>query len=259
MSLGNYWAVEQSALDEIRQYHEALAAARGLEMPPMMYHLLNHSVGFISVQGPLYARRTALLQLTGGAVYDEVADIFAHYVRDKETVKEIIMHFNSPGGEVAGCQELAQLIYKTRLLKPVTALVEGQCCSGAYWLAAAAGKVLLSSRTAKVGGIGVLRYRQPEKEAVATGELKAAENRPPSPERTKYIKDSMVAIEMEFLNDLSRFREQLSGEERIKEILTGRTFMGEDAISAGLADGYFSQFAWRLMKQVEETTAEENQ
>jgi signal peptide peptidase SppA len=75
-------------------------------------------------------------------------------VADAE-VRAILLHVDSPGGEVAGCFDLADHIYALRAVKPVAAIVDECACSAAYALACAAEKIL-APRSAVIGSIGVI-------------------------------------------------------------------------------------------------------
>lgn len=67
-------------------------------------------------------------------------------------VKLIVFDHDTPGGEAAGCDELAREI--NELEKPTMALVNSLSCSGGYWLAAPCNRVVCAP-SASVGSIGV--------------------------------------------------------------------------------------------------------
>jgi capsid assembly protease len=70
----------------------------------------------------------------------------------------IALHIDSPGGEVAGCFDLADKIYALREIKPVWAILDECAYSAAYALASAASKVYVP-RTGGVGSVGVIALR----------------------------------------------------------------------------------------------------
>lgn len=59
-------------------------------------------------------------------------------------VKQIVYDVNSSGGLAAGCAELAQEIFDARDQKPSMAVVDSHAYSAAYFLASAAGKVVVT-------------------------------------------------------------------------------------------------------------------
>lgn len=68
-------------------------------------------------------------------------------------VKSIVFDVNSPGGMVAGCQELSADI--TKASKPTLAVVDANSFSAAYWLTSAADKIALTP-SGQVGSIGAV-------------------------------------------------------------------------------------------------------
>jgi signal peptide peptidase SppA len=72
-----------------------------------------------------------------------------------DSVRHIIFDVNSPGGQAAGCFELAGDIRAAREIKPITAVVDGGSYSAAYALASQATRIIMSP-SAGVGSIGVV-------------------------------------------------------------------------------------------------------
>ena len=111
----------------------------------------------------------AILPIQGFMMKGEVPDWFADYgfvatstdatlaalehaLADPD-VTSILFDIDSPGGEVAGVQELADAVFAARSQKPIAARVEDLCCSAAYWVAAQTGHISANA-TASVGSIG---------------------------------------------------------------------------------------------------------
>jgi hypothetical protein len=67
----------------------------------------------------------------------------------------VILEIDSPGGQIAGISEFAAQIRAANAIKPVTAYISDTGASAAYWLAAAAGKIVAAD-TARLGSIGVV-------------------------------------------------------------------------------------------------------
>lgn len=74
---------------------------------------------------------------------------------DDANVKGIALLSNTPGGQVAGCQECGDRIYARRGEKPIRAFAHEAAYSAGYWLASAADSITVS-RTGGVGSIGVV-------------------------------------------------------------------------------------------------------
>jgi signal peptide peptidase SppA len=74
---------------------------------------------------------------------------------EDEDVKLIVFDVDSPGGEAAGCFELAEEIRASREIKPSLAVVDSLSASAGYALASAATR-MVATPSSKVGSIGVV-------------------------------------------------------------------------------------------------------
>lgn len=86
--------------------------------------------------------------------YDSIRSTFDAAMADAE-VRAIVLHIDSPGGEVAGCFDLADAIYAARGKKPIWAILNESAYSAAYALACCANKITVP-RTGGTGSIGVV-------------------------------------------------------------------------------------------------------
>lgn len=71
------------------------------------------------------------------------------------SVTELVLYINSQGGTVNGTVELADQIAKCKKRMSVTAYTDQICCSGGYFLASQASKIICAP-TATIGSIGVM-------------------------------------------------------------------------------------------------------
>jgi len=71
-----------------------------------------------------------------------------------DTVGQILIDIDSPGGSVYGVGELAGEIYQARSSKPVVAIANSLAASAAYWIGAAASELYVTPG-GEVGSIGV--------------------------------------------------------------------------------------------------------
>lgn len=155
---GGPWAMSRDylagLLEAVRSpQFEALVAREGKAMRGSK--LTNHNGrAVIDVRGPLFRYDSFWTWLLGGTSVKETA-LNLHAALDDPGVHSIVLSVNSPGGQVDGINELADMIRKANATKPVTAYVGGQAASAAYWLAASAGKIV-ADETALLGSIGVL-------------------------------------------------------------------------------------------------------
>ena len=71
---------------------------------------------------------------------------------DDESVKNIVLEINSPGGDVNGLFECCNYIKSCD--KPITAHVTGMCCSAAFAIAACCSEIY-ATETSEIGSVGV--------------------------------------------------------------------------------------------------------
>ena len=86
-------------------------------------------------------------------------------------VQAIALIVDSPGGEVAGCFELADKIHDARGQKPIRAFAADHAYSAAYALASAA-KDIVVSRSGGTGSVGVVTAHVDYSEALANDGIK---------------------------------------------------------------------------------------
>lgn len=200
---------------------------------------VQNGVAVINIESPVYRKSSWWL---GGITHKEIkAEI--QKALDNEEVKAIFYNFFSPGGSVAGTQELAAFIKEASSKKPSCAFVDGMCCSAAYWLASATGKIY-AAESAELGSIGVvLMHRDYSKvyekwgvqyTYITAGSKKSvgASEIPLSEEDKEYLQNQVNGIYDVFLENIS----QNMGLDLNKktEWADGRVFLGKDAVNLGL-------------------------
>lgn len=88
-----------------------------------------------------------------------------------DTVGQILIDIDSPGGSVYGVQELAAEIMSARATKPVTAIANSLAASAAYWIGCAATEFYVTPG-GEVGSIGVWQAHQDYSAAMAEAGVK---------------------------------------------------------------------------------------
>jgi capsid assembly protease len=88
-----------------------------------------------------------------GTTYGSIANAAEQAAADPR-VKRIVLAVDSPGGEVTGLPETADVIRQVAKVKPVSAIVEGTSASAAYWLTTQARDITMAP-SAEVGSVGV--------------------------------------------------------------------------------------------------------
>lgn len=155
------WAITPEYLDVIasiaEREHEfagnlqALEAKLGRPLGNTMTATVRDGVAIIPVEGPLFKRAGFFAQMSGATDYATIAKDMTAALADP-AIKGILLHIDSPGGEVSGTSQLAQMIAAAD--KPVWSYVGGTLASAAYWIASATDRIVTDD-TAIIGSIGV--------------------------------------------------------------------------------------------------------
>lgn len=143
--------------DGVRLSDEDLEAATGRTEPATAAPLqVDKGVATIPIHGVIAHRAAAVGRISsrvGTSVEGIRADL--QYALDNPDVQAIVLDVDSPGGSVAGIDDLAAEIRAARSVKPIVAHTDALMASAAYWLASQANKIV-ATRSAAVGSIGVI-------------------------------------------------------------------------------------------------------
>lgn len=158
------WAVDSTTLqtmasmaerltsDELSGLPMALAARDGKKAGDTMQK--RGKVAVIPVRGVIARYANLFQQICGGTSIQLLSRDYQLAMSDP-AVKAIVLDIDSPGGDVNGVHELAEMLFEGRKKKKTVAYVGALGCSAAYWLASAANEVVIDA-TARVGSIGVV-------------------------------------------------------------------------------------------------------
>lgn len=205
--------------------------------------LVRDNVGILSITGPLFKRANLLTNYSGATSYEMVMrDLQA--ALDNKAIDAILLNVDSPGGEVSGCDELATAIYAARGRKPITAFISGMGCSGAYWIASAADRIIASD-AAILGSIGVVlgvtdRSKADERAGLARVEFVSSQSPGKRPDhttdagkqRTQKLVDDLGAV---FVSAVAKYR-GVSEATVISEFGNGGVEIGANAVKRRMAD-----------------------
>ncbi|MDE9571062.1 S49 family peptidase [Xenorhabdus bovienii] len=200
-------------------------------------------IAVIPVQGTLVQKLGSLRPYSGMTGYDGIRQVFLTALHDPK-VKGICLDIDSPGGEVAGCFDLADLIYQSRGEKPIHAILNENAYSAAYAIASAADKIYVP-RTGGVGSVGVIvihcDWSQRIKEdgltvtIITYGDRKAESN--PyiklSDEARQSIQDDIDVMGKLFVSTVARNR---GVSEKIIRDTQAACFLAAEGVQLGLAD-----------------------
>jgi len=226
--------------DAPEKYSESLEAKTAVRQPGAA---VVPAVAIIPVHDSLVHRHSMMQSHSGMTSYLYVRNIFRKALASDE-ITAIILHIDSPGGEVAGCRELAEEIFAARGSKPIYAAVDEHAFSAAYYLASATDQIFVP-KSGGVGSIGVIakhfdqsKYNEKEGVVVTTIYAGARKNdlsphEPLSDEAYAAVKEIVDGAHELFTGDVARYRG--ATKQHIKG-MESALYWGEKAIEAGLAD-----------------------
>jgi signal peptide peptidase SppA len=180
---------------------------------------------------------------SGSANVDDIQSQISDALADP-TVQAILLEVDSPGGQVAGIADLADSIRAAAGIKPVVAFVSDLGASAAYWLSAAASKIVVS-QSAFVGSIGVVAtYVDTSKmdEAIGWQEIEIVSSQSPKKRPDPATGDGRTQIQSQidaladlFVGAVADFR-AASTENVLSSFGQGDIVLAQSAVSLGMAD-----------------------
>lgn len=208
------------------------------------YDVINGTAVY-KISGGILSSGNWLTRIFGYASYDEIRRNVMHAAANPE-VREILLMFSSPGGSAFGVVDGAEAIKKADAIKPVYSYTSSMCCSGAYWLGSQARKIFVSPES-ESGSLGVKlvhvsREKQLQDEGILVTEIKSSElkavgspHKNLSDKELSHLQDQVNQIATIFSTSMQKARPNLK-----TEALNGATFIGESAVTVGLADAVAS-------------------
>jgi signal peptide peptidase SppA len=238
------WAITSSALTTIldiaaRQNAppEAVAAKLGRELQNSYRLEIRDGIAVLPVVGPLFRYANLFTQVSGASSYELLAKDFTQAVENPD-VKAIVLNIDSPGGEVNGCAEFADMIHEARGVKPIVAYASGDAASGAYWIAAAADEIVVSKTSAlgSIGVVGVYRGNKGE-DAVEVVSSQSPYKRldPDTDDGRARLQKRIDAMADVFVDAVAKYRGVASSHVQ-NHYGSGDVFIGDAAVKQGLAD-----------------------
>lgn len=247
--LAHQWAITEDALDTIcavaereSEYHdnlEALQAKLGRPLGNTMTATVRDGVAILPVEGPMFRRANLMTEFSGATSYDVLARDFAQAEADPSVLAHLL-YADSPGGEVNGASEFAQMV--ANATKPVWAFVSGTNASAAYWITSAADKIIAAD-TSIHGSIGVqagMTIKDPKPGEKAYRFVSSnAPNKNASPEtevgalQQQALVDGLEAV---MIGSIASNR-GTTVENVVESFGKGAVFVASEALKRGMIDG----------------------
>lgn len=199
-------------------------------------------VATVRIEGPLAQKAWACF-IFGADGYDAIESRVRAALDDPRS-RSLVMVFDSPGGEVAGCGVCADAIRSAADAsgKPVVSYVGELAASAAYWLASAADKIVTPA-SGMLGSIGVIATRleeAPDAQGRKLHIIKSGARKADGHPLTAMGKEELAATQAKidaladvFAGAVAARRGMSAADVRALE---ADVFVGADAVTRGLAD-----------------------
>jgi len=175
-------------------------------------------------------------------------------------ISKVMLHIDSPGGTVAGNEDLADDIARLAVKKPVYAYIEDLGASAAYWLASQATHISANT-SGLVGSIGTYAVVYDQSGTAAMEGVKAHVVRAGAykgagvpgtevtPEQLAEMQRTVDSLNQRFLEGVSRGRSMKLS--RVQELADGRVHIAGESLKLGLIDAVesFDQAFSRLRSE----------
>lgn len=203
------------------------------------------TVAIVPIRGVI-ANRVSLLGDISGGTSSEALQKSLKALRDDSGVKTVILDVDTPGGTVAGTEELAAVVASFRGVKPIVAQVNADCASAGYWVVSTAEEIVVTP-TGRVGSIGVMTAHDDisaaleqagvKRTVITSSEYKgeALGHQPLSDEARAFLQEQVDAYDALFVNRVAAGRGVAAAAVRAN-FGKGRMVIASLAVKAGMAD-----------------------
>ena len=201
------------------------------------------NVALLPVVGPIVPRSNMFSRVSGMTSIDTLAQDF-NIALESDEIDTIILNMDSPGGEITGVAEFANMVYSAREKKKILTYVYGMSASAGYWIASAASEIV-TSPTGESGSIGVVAAYTSNREAEEKKGIKRVEivsSQSPNKRldletnsgraQVQSIVDELANV---FIGAVARNR-GVKTADVAERFGRGGTFVGASSIEAGLTD-----------------------
>ena len=254
-----YWAITAPMHDEIRAIYDAhmrgdkidikgveARLGRPLANERTPYTVLPGGVALFGMSGVISPKANMFTQVSGGTSAQQLrADILA--AQNDPSVRSGILYGDTPGGNVLGIAEGAAAWRDFAAAKPAVTFSDGTLASAGYWWGSAGSRVFISGPMVNVGSIGVRTEIVDTTEAdtragikrrvITAGKYKAAGADLQDAEGIAYKQAQVDYLYTLFVDTVAQHR-GVSTDQVLADMADGRVFIGQQAIDAGLVDGF---------------------
>jgi signal peptide peptidase SppA len=208
-------------------------------------YIAEDGTGVIPIAGVIGKSLSPLEKMTGAVDVSDIGDTIDEYCMNPQ-VTRIAFQVSSPGGTVTGVEELANKV--RNIAKPTMSYTDTEMASAAYWVAAAADKVV-ASPSSTVGSVGVYMvvadYSEAAKaEGIKMIVIKAGQHKAigvpgaeVTTEQQAHLQEGVDEIHADFKAAVLKTRKMVKADD-----MEGQVFSGKQAAQRGLVTGLADSF-----------------
>ena len=221
-------------------------------------YIAEDGTGVIPIAGVIGKGLSPLEKMTGAVDVSDISETIDDYAMNPQ-VTRIAFQVSSPGGTVTGVEELANKV--RNIAKPTMSYSDTEMASAAYWIAAAADKVV-ASPSSTIGSIGVYMvvadYSEAAKaEGIKMIVIKAGQHKAigvPGAEVTAdqqtHLQEGVDEIHGDFKAAVLKTRKLVKAED-----MEGQVFSGKQAAQRNLVTGLADSFSEAVQMWAENSIA----
>ncbi len=215
---------------------EAMLDRKGKTPEYSMSMQIRDGVAIIPVMGPLLRRASGLQEVSGIASYERINQDLQNSLKD-DSIKEILLWADGPGGHAKGMLELTRRIRSANTIKPVYTLFDGFGASATFGVGIGAGQVY-ATEDAHVGSVGTLISFDKESNStvIVSDESPEKYHDPNTPEGKAAWKKHLNVLTRQFTDMVAEMRGTTPENVRAN-YGKGDIVFASDALQRGMIDG----------------------
>lgn len=204
---------------------------------------IREGVAIIPVVGPIFPRANIMTALSGATSISTLAKDF-QIALESDAVHTIILNMDTPGGEITGVSEFAQMVFAAQAKKDILTYVYGWGASAGYWIGSASSEIIVAD-TAEVGSIGVVagyvddreykKKRGMEDVEIVSSQSPNKRLDPKTPEGRQQIQTTVDQLADVFISAVAKHR-GTTNEGVIQNFGRGGMAVASRAVELGMAD-----------------------
>lgn len=217
---------------------------RPLASEQQEYQVREGGVAVLNIEGVMAPKANLFMRVSGGMSTQMMGRQIESAIADAR-VRALVLVVDSGGGSTIGSPELAATVRELAAIKPIVTVTDGTMASAAYWVGSAANAVFATGPTIQVGSIGVVAtHSYTPNGSTATTEITAGRYKrmgtsakPLDEEGAAYIQQMVDHLYAVFVDAVADHR-GVDAKTVLDHMADGRVFVGQQALDAGLIDGF---------------------